>query len=1587
MPKRPRSSFSGSKAQTAPSGAVASSAAMTKTTALFHRCRFLEYMPQGVSNLALHPSGEYAAVARENGDIEVWRSDSLSQPWVCVVILAGAPRLAIQAMTWIACDTQCHGGRGFHGARLFVASLTGSLFEADWETACLTKVLDSNGGAIWSMAAFLVSGPTSGSNAAVLPKGWSNSVASAAVAPPGSGASRTPLASLLALGCEDGSVRLYAVGYSARTADVLEANLSTAGTGGASYSSTTADNAFTAPSLVCVCPGTDGRILSLGWHPHMPALYGGTGTGFIRGWDMSKQAAAVSPTISSSSSSSSSALASTGKEGLGGRKRSVSLGLSSSSKTVGDAELEAELIWGTAVGEEKGKGKKGGDDKKSHKNGKQGDDSDSSDSDDDDDDDPLKKLTSGGPLTISSSSSSSSSAPPLTATLARGAGIGPRVVVRMQLASQSKHDTSVWTLAVLSDFTVLAGDNTGSVTVWDGRTGTLACPQPITRHDADVLSLSVHEPQLNRALAALPGGSAGSGSGNNASSAAASASLAAVSGGAGGGVGGVVLPAIIVSAGVDGKVAAVKRVGGGQHGTARWVALGSHRGHASDVRAVSILPVHVSSLSLGGATAAATTTTAAAASSGSSATPSAPLFALTAVSGGADAFMCALPLCLFGSSVAQPRRLHEASGNRNRDRFSISSSTSLASSSSSSSEAPPLLMAFTQGPTGVQVWEVNRAAATKPGGENNSSSGAQTFEEGLERLMAAGQEAPRGKRRKLDDGDGGALPSSSLAVHREEDLVVPGGALQAPRGGAGSAARGKLATAEGAHKHWLTILPPGALVKGSGPSGAGEGATSLEGSTLVPQANPSTVAISSDGQWLAYASAAGLSTPQSSPLQGGLQVVRLRHEYLAEEASSSSDEDDSSSEDDSDSDSDSESGSSSSDSEADNKNKKANASKKGSLLPKSRSLVGLTPVKPEISVSSSTKSSSSSASKASKATVLQTLFVPLPLPAALAGKAQAPQLLIAVTPSALSVYLCADRQGNSPVVSFLYSLPVPAQAIDPEDVTSAATFSSLFASAAVATISGAVGAGKPSLLSKPGSSGIRSSLSASSSSSSSSSAGSLSRDEEASTLTNSSVSGSRSRNGSLSVADLESDSDDSGDDGGAAKRKKGASLGPKDELARKAVKLAEKLGKASSNGGSGKGGSIKADPTAVYVTALTATPLLLPAPAAAVGVAAGKKSLSLSASGLGVVGPSDLGAALVTVGTHTGAVHSYLLLRSFGCLLGSCAARPGGAVGPSGATLGFGAPEGFNASSLPIAMSLAHVPFPSVGAATGLMESEEGRISHAAASSLNAAFQQQASSAASISSGSSASVVSPPSPLAQAAKGMVTLLAGRDGSLRPLHALSAASLLIPASAAAATFQPFANAASSAWATTCRYHSTGTTVSTAASKSMNGGPRKGGGAGGSEASAVAIALLGGIKMDPRTASKPANLSILSAQDKTMAQSGFSWLDSIHTLVPLPAAKGACKYLLYGTNHGMTITVSPAAGASASAGVATLATLHPHKYMNLQPKVAVVGEGKWRSDDGEPPASEKATAEIAVVELPWSGFARFVTGALQRKRYGT
>ncbi|NWI62235.1 UTP4 protein, partial [Todus mexicanus] len=122
-----------------------------------HRVRFFGLVPAGVRCLA--PSPPRLALARTDGAVEVY---NLAANYYQEKVIPGHEARSVEALCWAA------------GERLFGAGLSGNITEYDLARLCVAGSVDGGGGPIWSMAA--------NSNG-----------------------------TQLAIGCEDGSVKLFQV--------------------------------------------------------------------------------------------------------------------------------------------------------------------------------------------------------------------------------------------------------------------------------------------------------------------------------------------------------------------------------------------------------------------------------------------------------------------------------------------------------------------------------------------------------------------------------------------------------------------------------------------------------------------------------------------------------------------------------------------------------------------------------------------------------------------------------------------------------------------------------------------------------------------------------------------------------------------------------------------------------------------------------------------------------------------------------------------------------------------------------------------------------------------------------------------------------------------------------------------------------------------------------------------------------------------------------------------------------------------------------------------------------------------------------
>lgn len=123
-----------------------------------HRVRFFEYMPSGIKALAFNRHTDRLAVARDQGSLEIFNfSDNYCQEKV----IPGRDGRSVEALCWV-------------GSRLFSAGLDGVITEYDLENLKPKYTLEAYGGPMWSLRS-------------------------------------NPQGTLLAAGCEDGTIKIFEV--------------------------------------------------------------------------------------------------------------------------------------------------------------------------------------------------------------------------------------------------------------------------------------------------------------------------------------------------------------------------------------------------------------------------------------------------------------------------------------------------------------------------------------------------------------------------------------------------------------------------------------------------------------------------------------------------------------------------------------------------------------------------------------------------------------------------------------------------------------------------------------------------------------------------------------------------------------------------------------------------------------------------------------------------------------------------------------------------------------------------------------------------------------------------------------------------------------------------------------------------------------------------------------------------------------------------------------------------------------------------------------------------------------------------------
>lgn len=107
-----------------------------------HLARFFEFKPQIVTAMAYDATSKMLAVARGNGDIQLW--NTTPPRWHSVGVLTGSSPSPIRSVCWAK--------RNDEHRRLFSASLDGAITEWSLESLGPANVTDSQGGSVWCLA-------------------------------------------------------------------------------------------------------------------------------------------------------------------------------------------------------------------------------------------------------------------------------------------------------------------------------------------------------------------------------------------------------------------------------------------------------------------------------------------------------------------------------------------------------------------------------------------------------------------------------------------------------------------------------------------------------------------------------------------------------------------------------------------------------------------------------------------------------------------------------------------------------------------------------------------------------------------------------------------------------------------------------------------------------------------------------------------------------------------------------------------------------------------------------------------------------------------------------------------------------------------------------------------------------------------------------------------------------------------------------------------------------------------------------------------------------------------------------------------
>ncbi|KAL3698853.1 hypothetical protein R1sor_012929 [Riccia sorocarpa] len=223
-----------------------------------HRWRQIDWAPSAVVALATSIDGTVVAAARENGSIELWNVAPGSVGWHCHLTIPGKEESAVSSLAWC----KAGGNQSTPWGRLFSAGLDGFITEWNLETLQPKEIVESYGGSVWQLAVE-PEHAESASNGVLRSKNGDESDDDESSSSDRENedeksrpAVKNSVEQGVAVGCDDGCVRIFTVGDS--------------------QSGMVYRKAF---------PRVKGRILSVAWSTDASRIYAGGSDGCIRCWD------------------------------------------------------------------------------------------------------------------------------------------------------------------------------------------------------------------------------------------------------------------------------------------------------------------------------------------------------------------------------------------------------------------------------------------------------------------------------------------------------------------------------------------------------------------------------------------------------------------------------------------------------------------------------------------------------------------------------------------------------------------------------------------------------------------------------------------------------------------------------------------------------------------------------------------------------------------------------------------------------------------------------------------------------------------------------------------------------------------------------------------------------------------------------------------------------------------------------------------------------------------------------------------------------------------------------------------------------